>query len=1673
MNKLFLMVLIFGQILHTGFADSTGTTAKTNCKNLQPEKPCYDNCTGDIVKYVPSDEECPEGSSEKNTNGNSYIDNLTYSYMHDAIDYSSVSSAKGCEPCGTSSPKGYVVPLELYRLHKFREMSQRGSFGPGVFSNFDIYMTLFQLNGKPAVDVYFAADITNRRYFLQNGKFFDTFTRTSKSLTLYKEDGSETTDFALAKTATVATFKGESFNFEIFQEDETTYKARIISRVDRNNKAISFTYIHAIDSTVDPEDKFKLLTISDANNKTLIFEYLNGKRGGVNVISKVILPNTSEINYIYGSASADEDTNDHLSKVVYPDGTESTFSFEVVGNETLAHIFEAGDEGTHRNKTVHLDNNIVENPNPTRDGQILFNQASLLINQLTIGDGTEAEQAYAIYQNPNGANNRRIFEGGYKLKSINIVSAKYFKQWTKSSDTGSFNDFTGLVGEESSSEGDWKFYSGNAQGRPPLMKNKHGLTHRYLYNEDNQMIKKIYEDGSIERWEYNEFNLKTRHRDRLGRVTHFEFDSRGNLTKKIVGLKAEQSGTAGEEISGLLCQVYDHTNTVLPTNYGSLFPVETVSVPNLELDITDREDTYALLFTGEIEITNAGDYTFFLSSDDGSKLFIDGVEVIDNDGLHGLTELSNEVPVTLDARKHAIRVEFFEKYGDQKLFLKYQGPDSEGTKVTVPDSAYSHTTVEEELSETDVTTPDTAEYNFSYYPAGHTNQFLLHTETDANGNVTEYIYNTDNQITDIKTPTDDGTSQITKSHFTYDSAKRLKTSTDAVGRTTTFEYDSRDRLIKTTYSDLSTEMSFYGTGVDANLLVKKKDRNGNTTKIEYDLHGRAVTTIRAYSIMNDDGTSETVNPTSLQSIEECTYLPGSDLKSSCTIDGELTEYFYDYRNRLIETRKHADNNSILVSKSFFKNNLKQFTEDPYGRRTYFSYRITSNAKSDTAMTRMVKETVPGAVVLNNGYYSEIENLPRILTNNAPYLVTDYINDEEGQVIAKIDPRGIRHEADYDFRGRTTFHINAAETLAQTIQTIYDADSNVIEIRNPRYFSEGINDRTVMTYTARNLAESRTVAAGSTIAATEYFTYYDDGRAKGHMDFRGNTSTKVWKQCCGRLGVVAGPVYTGKDGNQRRTAQVMEYDHFGNLTHSAMLDWDANAALPPCCYPDPLDSATVQETTTKYDSRHRPIASTVWVQPLDTVDPNNVPIAGSAGVSPALGLTTTYEYFDELNGHSELSEIVSELNADGILLGSPGANDAQGSAVIITNPEGEKSVSIMDGSGRTVASGMLSKVDGSLVTWETITHDNVVNNFLETKITSAIGFENKARTDGAGRSINTIDAEGNVSSFFYDNNSNLVSSRDVNGVGEDCIFDDLNRDEQCTDTEGSVVSKGFDLNNNVVVQTDAKNKTTTCIFDERNRKTFCTDRLDAFTAYTYDKNNNLKTITDDKGKTTSYDYDERNLQVKVTYPDHISGQNSGDANYGITECDYDALNRKSVCTDQKGEKVEYLYDLASRLEDRVYYFADDTEESRDEFSYDLASRPLTASKGRYSNIISYTYDEIGRTKTETTTVSGSDYTTTYDYDTDNRLTNCEYPAGNNVVKTFTDRNQIESVSFNAAAIIESTYDAGGREETRTFGENLVTTNTFNLDNTLASKTVSGSTGILPVLGFSYTYDANKN
>ncbi|NIJ55749.1 alkaline phosphatase family protein [Dyadobacter arcticus] len=83
-------------------------------------------------------------------------------------------------------------------------------------------------------------------------------------------------------------------------------------------------------------------------------------------------------------------------------------------------------------------------------------------------------------------------------------------------------------------------------------------------------------------------------------------------------------------------------------------------------------ESFAAKFEGLIQIDEPGKYLFTTQSDDGSKLYIDGKEVVDNDGNHGVQEETGTIELT--AGKHPIRVEYYNNGGGFWLDAFYKGP---------------------------------------------------------------------------------------------------------------------------------------------------------------------------------------------------------------------------------------------------------------------------------------------------------------------------------------------------------------------------------------------------------------------------------------------------------------------------------------------------------------------------------------------------------------------------------------------------------------------------------------------------------------------------------------------------------------------------------------------------------------------------------------------------------------------------------------------------------------------------------------------------------------------------------------------------------------------------------------------------------------------------------------
>ena len=84
-------------------------------------------------------------------------------------------------------------------------------------------------------------------------------------------------------------------------------------------------------------------------------------------------------------------------------------------------------------------------------------------------------------------------------------------------------------------------------------------------------------------------------------------------------------------------------------------------------------------FTGAIRIDRAGKYNFYTRSDDGSRLYLNGKQLIDNDGLHGPVEKGGSA--VLQPGVYPLLVTYFDNGGGDGLDVTWSGPGFSKQKI--------------------------------------------------------------------------------------------------------------------------------------------------------------------------------------------------------------------------------------------------------------------------------------------------------------------------------------------------------------------------------------------------------------------------------------------------------------------------------------------------------------------------------------------------------------------------------------------------------------------------------------------------------------------------------------------------------------------------------------------------------------------------------------------------------------------------------------------------------------------------------------------------------------------------------------------------------------------------------------------------------------------------------
>ncbi len=106
----------------------------------------------------------------------------------------------------------------------------------------------------------------------------------------------------------------------------------------------------------------------------------------------------------------------------------------------------------------------------------------------------------------------------------------------------------------------------------------------------------------------------------------------------------------------------------------------TINFPNdKSFNLYFIPENYAIVWEGWLHAPVEGTYRFTLGSDDGSKLFVNNIQVINNDGIHAYYEVEGDIQLT--AGYHKIKIEFFENYGAANCIFYWQKPGTSKREV--------------------------------------------------------------------------------------------------------------------------------------------------------------------------------------------------------------------------------------------------------------------------------------------------------------------------------------------------------------------------------------------------------------------------------------------------------------------------------------------------------------------------------------------------------------------------------------------------------------------------------------------------------------------------------------------------------------------------------------------------------------------------------------------------------------------------------------------------------------------------------------------------------------------------------------------------------------------------------------------------------------------------------
>ncbi|HYV36026.1 MAG TPA: DUF1553 domain-containing protein [Gemmataceae bacterium] len=104
-----------------------------------------------------------------------------------------------------------------------------------------------------------------------------------------------------------------------------------------------------------------------------------------------------------------------------------------------------------------------------------------------------------------------------------------------------------------------------------------------------------------------------------------------------------------------------------------------------DISVRTRDEAFGFVFEGVLIVPQDGQYTFFLDSDDGSRLTVNSKVVLEYDGIHGVGQ-EKSAKVDLPKGRLPIKLEYFQNQGGLGLDVAWSGPGFGRKPLSASDS---------------------------------------------------------------------------------------------------------------------------------------------------------------------------------------------------------------------------------------------------------------------------------------------------------------------------------------------------------------------------------------------------------------------------------------------------------------------------------------------------------------------------------------------------------------------------------------------------------------------------------------------------------------------------------------------------------------------------------------------------------------------------------------------------------------------------------------------------------------------------------------------------------------------------------------------------------------------------------------------------------------------------